>query len=338
MTRRPRFPAAAGFLALLTCAATSWADAPDVLEASRGVALHELLQQIRSLKTAPDRTVGEALDAALSAGADIAWSALVGGVEEERPARFYGTGECEVVLRIEAERLRSNLANVLKTHAKGAEIDVQALEVPGPHLAAHGRSSEPFSWRQREKLVYGPPARLEGWTRVDALDRAKAERAARDRALDALRKAVAAAFEGAPEAAEAAVAALDRILPFSKAYLEGGIIEVKYRLTGEELAALLRPAPSAPEGAATAAENKPALPEGVIEEAARRLAGRSFLAAAYADAKGVAVDGARIFRFQPVPPRLLPDVLPRPAPAAPAQGDAPAAPEPPIDAAPRGEP
>jgi len=291
------------FLLLGVARTAPAADAAQLRGAARAGALDALLKKVRALKTG-DKSVGEILD---GIAAPVTWEAVLGGAEQETPARYYATGECEVAVRIAADRLRANLRKVFQAHAPDAKADAESLKIPTSHLVASGTFIEPRSWRQPEKLVYGPPQRLDGWSDVDALGRAKVEQAALAEAGKALRARLAEVLKGLADAETLVAFLVEDTIPQSKAFLAGGVVEVRMRVKAKESLARLR------ERIQSMTPEKRPLSRKALAALSERLDGRTIEVAGYAATKGKPVAPDRLFKHVVLTTEAFPGFLPKPS-------------------------
>jgi hypothetical protein len=289
---------------LLTPLYAALADSDTLRADARTGALDNLISAIRALKLEGDKSIADVLGAVKGV---LPAQTLIEGAEEQALPRYYSTGECGVKVRIPAQRLRENVAKMIKEHAPDFGVAPESLRTAGEYVIVEGRAREGASSQERRPQS-GPPNDLAGWERVDALDRAPVEKSA----LETARQRALASITGLLKGSKSAEAlgpriaqAIAAIPPESKAYVAGGIVEVNVRISSKDFLAALR---------ATGEADKKSLEPEAADEISKRFGENAVAASAYASVSGKPPDEKELDRFVTLKPELFPHLLAKPKP------------------------
>lgn len=273
---------------------------------ARSEALQKLVDRIREVRLADGKTLGDALDTAKE---DIPVKALIEGVEQLAPVRYHDTGECEVKVRIQQKQLRANIENLLKQYALETKgLAPESLQKPEEYVEADARVPELQTSETARDTASAVPPDLEGWTGIDALDRNKTEHAALTAARERVVAQLTTLLGDAPKADEIKAklpAIVDGILPQSRCFLAGGIVEMTVSAPTADVMTAIRS-----DNEKLAADKK--LDEAQLSDIAKRLGSEQVRATACKTASGAPCDEKELNKYVALKPDELFGTLPKP--------------------------
>ena len=275
---------------------------------ARSDAMDKLLAQVRELKLKNGKALGDALDAAKP---DIPRLTLLKGVERLAVPRYHDTGECRMILRIQQKQLQQNIEQVYKQYMPEAiDLNPDSLPKPDEYVVADVRTPQLMSRRGAKPPTSEPPTDLAGWAGIDALDRNTAEHTALKTAKDGVVAKLTALLADAPRAEGVKAnlpAIVDDLLPTSRCYLAGAIVEMTQSVTPDQVIKAIRS-----DNDKLPADKKLTEPE--LAEIAKKLGPQAITVTTCASVSGAPCDEKELGRYAALTEDDLRGSLPKPTP------------------------